>query len=201
MAQRSPEVDAYIKKSPDFAKPMLRKLRTLFHKACPKVEETLKWGVPHFEYKGTLAGMAAFRQHMRFGFWKGRLLCDPRGNGLAGMTMNGPKLTDASQLPPDAVLLDLIRQAMQLNESGIKPPRPKKKLAPRELVAPDYFLASLRKNKKALTTFEALSYSHRKEYIEWITQARQEQTRQRRITTAIEWLCEGKNRNWKYERR
>jgi uncharacterized protein YdeI (YjbR/CyaY-like superfamily) len=198
MANTSPQVDAYIAKSAAFAQPILIKLRALFHRACPGIEEKLKWGVPSFEYKGMVGGMAAFNKHLTWGLWKAKLLNDPRGilNDHAG-SMGGGKITDVSQLPSDKLILDLIRQAVQLNEQGVKLPRPESKKRPPPKTPPD-LAGALRKNAKASATFEAFSPSHKREYIEWITEAKQDETRQRRLKQAIDWLAQGKPRNWKY---
>ncbi|GMV96800.1 MAG: hypothetical protein AMXMBFR83_11600 [Phycisphaerae bacterium] len=202
MGHRSTEVDAYIAASAPFARPILRKIRGLFHRACPRIEETIKWGFPHFEYMGVVAGMAAFKRHVSFGFWKGRLLSDPHGlfKGAGQTGMNARKLTDVSELPADDVLIDYIREAVALNENNVKLPA-RKKAGPRKSPpVPDDLQAALHKNPKALAGFEALPPSHQREYIEWITEARKEETRQRRIQTAIEWLTKGQSRNRKYER-
>jgi uncharacterized protein YdeI (YjbR/CyaY-like superfamily) len=201
MAHESPEVDAYIANAAVFAQPILRKIRTLFHKACPQIKETIKWGFPHFEHLGLVGSMAAFKRHATFGFWKASLLSDPHEffQGVGNTSMGAAKITNVSDLPDDKILLETIREAVALNEQGIKAPAPPKK--PRkELEIPDYLLAALDKNKKARVTFEALAYSHKKEYVEWIAEAKQEVTRAKRLATALEWLSEGKPRNWKYLR-
>jgi uncharacterized protein YdeI (YjbR/CyaY-like superfamily) len=202
MKNAAPEIDAYIAKSADFARQILNKLRKLFHQACPAIEETMKWSFPHFEYKGIVGSMAAFKQHACFGFWKGKLLDDPHQlfTNLPKAAMNMARITDISQLPADKVLLDYIRRVVALNEDGVKAPQSKKKPKP-PLEVPDYFLAALKKNKKALATFEAFSPSHKREYVEWIVEAKQEETRMQRLATAIEWMAEGKPRNWKYMRK
>lgn len=200
MKNASREVDAYIAKSAEFARPILARIRRLFHQACPQIEETIKWGAPHFEYKGVLGCMAAFKQHVSFGFWKGKIMDDPHElfSGVGDTTMCGAKVTDLSELPSDSVLLEYVRQAVALNESGAKVPRPKPTASKKALDIPDYFRAALEKNRKALATFEAFSPSHKREYVEWITEAKQETTRAKRLATAVEWMAEGKPRNWKY---
>jgi uncharacterized protein YdeI (YjbR/CyaY-like superfamily) len=196
----SPEFDVYIENAAPFAQPILKRLRRLFHTACPGIKEELKWGHPTFVQKGIVGGMAAFKEHASFGFWKEKLLSDPYNlfskDREAGMF--GSKLADVSELPPDDVLISYICEAVALNESGKKLPKPKKS-APKELVVPPDLRAALKKNKKAAATFDGFSYSHKKEYVEWITEAKQEATRERRIATTIEWLSEGKSRNWKYQ--
>jgi len=192
-------VDAYIAKSADFAKPILTELRAIVHEGCPDVEETIKWRMPTFMYKGMLCGMAAFKQHCAMGFWKGRLIVDPKQNkSLEAMGQFG-KITSVKDLPPKRVLLGYVRQAVELNEQGVKSPtRSKPSTERKEVIVPDYFAAALKKNKKAQAAFDGFSYSHRKEYVEWITDAKADETRQRRIATALQWLAEGKSRNWKY---
>ena len=195
----NPAFDKYIAKSAEFARPILTKLRKLFHQACPEIEETMKWSFPHFEYKGVLGCMAAFKQHMSWGFWKAKLMKDPHGVLTVAdkHSMGHGRVTDISQLPPDKILLEYIREAVALNEQGVKVPAAKKKRKG-ELEIPDYFMAALKKNKLALTTFVAFSPSNKREYVEWIVEAKQEATRDKRMAQAIEWMHEGKPRNWKY---
>jgi len=195
---RSQAVDAYITKSAPFARPILSRLRALMHKACPPVEETLKWGVPHFEYRGVIAGMAAFKQHAAFGFWKQKLMKDPTGFFTKGESgMGGRKIRTAAELPSDAVLLRAMREAVALNEQGVRVARVVRKKPP--LKVPAYLAAALRKNAKARATFGKLSPSAKREYVEWLTGAKQEATRERHLATTIEWLSEGKQLNWKYQ--
>ena len=199
MGTRDPRVDAYIDKSADFAKPILTHLREVVHAACPDVEETMKWSFPHFMYKGMLCSMASFKQHCAFSFWRGSLVLG--GNGAAADEAMGQfgRITKLSDLPPKKVLAGYVKKAAALNEAGVTARTPK---APRTtkkpLVVPDYVMAALRKNKKALATFEGFSPSHRREYVEWITEAKGEDTRRRRLEQAVEWMAEGKPRNWKY---
>ncbi len=192
-------VDAYIAKSPEFARPILKKIRSLYHRACPQIEESIKWGFPHFEYKGVVGSMAGFKQYVSYGFWKAKLMDDP--HKLLDLMVKAPmghgQATKVSELPADKIMLAYIRQAVKLNEQGVKLPPRKKKPRP-ELQVPDYFVLALKKSKKALATFEALSPSHKREYVEWITEAKQEETRIKRLATSIGWLSEGKPRNWKY---
>ena len=200
MPSTDPRIDAYIKKSAPFAHPILKHLRELVHKACPQVEETVKWGFPHFEYKGILCSMSAHKQHCNFGFWKGSLLKNDKGLlskvGETDMSYFD-KLTSMDDLPSDKILLAYIKEAVKLNENDVKlPPRPKTARPPLE--TPDDLLAALKKNKKALKVFEDFPPSHRREYIEWIIEAKTEPTRTKRIETTVEWVAEGKGRNWKY---
>ena len=191
-------IDAYIEKSAEFAQPVMVHLRELIHKACPDVSETLKWSMPSFEYKGLLCGFAAFKQHCTFGFWKQSLMeTDAFPKNKTAMGSFG-RITSLKDLPSDKVMLGLIHQAMELNEKGIKV---QKKTAPakKELVVPEILTKALSKNKAAKTTFESFPYSCKKEYVEWITEAKTEPTRDKRLATTIEWLAEGKRRNWKYE--
>jgi uncharacterized protein YdeI (YjbR/CyaY-like superfamily) len=197
MASRNPRVDAYIAKSADFAKPILTRIREIVHEACPEVEENIKWGVPAFDYKGMMCGMAAFKQHCTLGFWKGSLIF-PDKRDMDGMGQFG-RLTRVSDLPSKKELTGYIKKAMKLNDEGIKVDREKKPKKP-DIAVPSDLRAALKKNKKASDAFEAFSPSHRREYLEWITEAKTEATRERRLNTALEWMAEGKSRNWKYER-
>ncbi|HEU4723949.1 MAG TPA: YdeI/OmpD-associated family protein [Candidatus Eisenbacteria bacterium] len=201
MGKRTKEVDAYIAKAPAFAKPILKEIRDRMHEGCPEVEEVLKWSVPHFDYKGPLAGMAAFKAHASFGFWKTALLKDPKGllKGEKGAAMGGRRLTSVKDLLPKSVMRAFIKQAVALNEAGVKPPSKARGPAKRAAVPAD-LAAALKRNRKARDTFEKFSPSHRNEYIEWITEAKQDATRERRLAQAIVWMAEGKPRNWKYQR-
>ena len=197
MAKKDPRIDAYIAKSAGFAKPILTEIRAVVHDVCPNVEETMKWSFPHFDYKGMMCSMAAFKEHCAFGFWKASLILDGNGRSEEAMGQFG-RITALSDLPSKKVMRDYIQKAMALNESGTtvkREPRSPKKAIP----VPADFTAAVKKNKKALAVFEAFSPSHRRDYLEWITEAKSEDTRKRRIAQAIEWMAQGKSRNWKYE--
>jgi len=202
MGKKHPGIDAYIARSAPFARPILKHLRAIVHAGCPDVEETLKWGHPSFDYKGILCGMAAFKAHATFGFWKYALLIGDRKLGKSDEKAMGQfgRITSIADLPDRTTLIALVRRAAALNEQGIRPPRPKRRPAtpPR---TPVLLAAALRKSKKALATFQALSPSHKRDYIEWLTEAKGEDTRARRLATAIAWMAEGKHRNWKYDRK
>ena len=198
MGTKDPRIDGYIAKSADFAKPILNHIRKLVHTACPEVEETMKWSFPHFDYKGMMCSAAAFKQHCSFGFWKGALILGKDGNKADEAMVQFGRITAISDLPKDGVLIGYIKEAVRLNETGVKLPAKLKPREKKELVIPDYFIAALEKNKKALTAFENFSYSHKKEYVQWITEAKGEETRKKRLETALEWLAEGKPRHWKY---
>jgi uncharacterized protein YdeI (YjbR/CyaY-like superfamily) len=198
MGKRDPRIDDYIAKSADFAKPILTHLRELIHTACPEVEETLKWRNPSFMHKGLLCGIAAFKQHCLLGFWKDAILFD-RKNPNAKPCEIPDRITNVTELPGDKVLLGYIKEAVRLNEEGVKVPKAKSK-PKKELLVPKDLVSALKKNKKAQSTFEDFSYSHKKEYVEWITEAKREETRTQRLATALAWMAEGKARNWKYER-
>lgn len=198
MGTRDPRVDAYIAKSADFARPILTHLRDIVHAACPDVEESMKWSNPHFSYKGMLGGMAAFREHCVFGFWKGSLIVDPKTTGGEKAAGQFGRITMVADLPPKKVIAGYVKEAMRLNEEGVKAPARMKPKKPRELVVPDALAAALKKNGKARETFDAFSPSHKREYAEWVAEAKGEDTRRRRVETAIAWMSEGKPRNWKY---
>ncbi|WP_337872818.1 YdeI/OmpD-associated family protein [Ignavibacterium sp.] len=202
MVHKDPRIDLYISKSADFAKPILTHLRQLIHSACPDVQETIKWGFPHFVYKDEiLCSMASFKQHCAFGFWKASLMKDKTliKNAVSESAMGHyGKITSLKDLAPDKKIISHIKEAMMLNEKGIKPRKNKITKANSEIIVPDFFLNRLKKNKQALKTFEAFRPSHKREYVEWITEAKTENTRNKRMETAIDWLAEGKPRNWKY---
>ena len=199
MPNKDPRVDAYIEKSADFAKPVLTHLRKLVHKASPNISETVKWGMPAFDYKGIVCGIAAFKEHCTFGFWKQSLL-DYDGFSTEKTAMGSfGRITSKKDLPPDDVLIKLVQQAVELNEKGVKVAKAKPAVSKKELVIPDYLTAALKKNKAAQTTFDNFPPSCKKEYVQWITEAKTEPTREKRLATTIDWLSEGKRRNWKYE--
>lgn len=203
MAKKDKRIDAYIEKAQPFAKPILNKLRELIHKGNPEVQETIKWGMPSFDYKGPFVNFASFKEHAVFGFWKYQLIKDPKGylqdNAMKGGSAMGHlgRITNLKDLPPDKVIVDFVKQAKKLNDDGIKLP-PKTKKPKTELIVPDYVTNALKKNKKAYEVFNVFSYSHKKEYVEWIKEAKTEETRNKRIATAIEWITKGKSRHWKY---
>ena len=192
-----PRIDAYIERQADFARPILRHLRDTLHATCPDCEETLKWSMPHFLYKGELlAGMAAFKQHATFGFWRGSLVVGESREQTSGMGQFG-RLTSVADLPPRKELAALVKKAMKVTEEGVKPPRNKTRKAP--LAVPDDLRQALDGNNAAAATFEAFSPSCQREYVEWVVEAKREETRRKRVAQAVEWMAEGKKRNWKYE--
>lgn len=199
MGKRDQRVDAYIAKSPEFAKPILTRLRDTVHATCPDVEEEMKWRHPSFMYKGILCGMATFRQHAAFGFWKGSLVVDVAAKDIDAAGWFG-RLTKPSDLPPQKTLVKYIKKAMALNDAGVAVPR-KPKAPAQPAKVPSDLAVALKKNKKAQAVFEAFSPSRRRDYIVWITEAKSDETRTRRLAQAIEWIAEGKSRNWKYERK
>jgi uncharacterized protein YdeI (YjbR/CyaY-like superfamily) len=200
MKKGPPEIDAYIGRSAEFARPILEKIRALFHEGCPGVEEKIRWGTPHFDHKGIMGSMAAFKKHVSFGFWKGQLMGDPEGLfERAGDSHLGVlKVEQATDLPTDEILLSYIREAVELNDRGVKVPRLTTRRSVAEVEIPEDFRTALSGSAAARGTFEAFSYSHRKEYVEWVLEAKRPATRERRIATALEWLAEGKPRNWRY---
>jgi uncharacterized protein YdeI (YjbR/CyaY-like superfamily) len=196
MGTRDARVDEYIGKAPAFAKPILVEIRERVHAACPEVEETIKWRQPSFEYKGLMCGMAAFKEHCVFGYWKAPLVLGAAAEGANAMGYRD-KITSVADLPSKTAFRAHIRKAMELNAAGITVERPAKERKP-ELVVPADLAAAVKKNKKAQATFDKFSPSHRREYIEWITEAKTDATRTKRMQQALEWLAEGKPRNWKY---
>ena len=197
MPKTDKRVDAYIKKAQPFAQPILTHIRRAVHAAVPDVEETMKWSSPHFDYKGIFCGMAAFKEHVGFGFWKAGLMKDVLpGSGLSAAGQFG-KLASITDLPNDRELAKIIKFAKKLNDDEVKAPSMRKGPRP-ELKAPGDLLAALAKNKKAKATFENFPPGQRREYIAWLIEAKQAATRAKRIETAVKWMAEGKVRNWKY---
>jgi len=193
MGKKNPRVDAYIAKSAKFARPILKHLRTLVHAACPEVEETLKWSAPHFMYKGVLFGMAGFKNHCAFGFWKGEMLFPDNPQAMR----NFARVTSLSDLPRDEIIIALVKEAARSNAAGEKKAA-KPRRAKQDLPMPEELSKALKKSPKAMAAFENFSPSHKREYVEWITDAKTDDTRTRRLVTAIEWIAGGKPRNWKY---
>ncbi len=204
MGKKDKRVDAYIAKSADFAKPILKHLRELVHKACPDVEETMKWSFPHFDYKGMMCSMASFKEHCAFGFWKATLIPElsehVRQVGKTAMGHFG-NLKSLKDLPPDKTLTGYIKKAAALNDEGVKVPvKTKTGEKPKDVSVPAELASALKKNKKARETFEGFSPSHKREYTEWIAGARSGETKDKRLATTMEWLSEGKPRHWKYQK-
>ncbi len=203
MGKKDPRVDAYIAKAGDFAKPILKRIRAAVHKGCPAAAEELKWNAPFFLHKGILCMMAAFKHHCTFGFWKHRLLAQRvKGLPARGAEAMGQfgRLSSVTDLPDEQTLIRLVKEAALLNDLGLKP---KKTVAPkkdRALAIPGYFLNAVRGNRKARAAFEGGSYTFRKEYVAWVTDAKTDETRDRRLKTAIEWMAQGKSRHWRYEK-
>ena len=196
MGTRNKQVDAYIAKSADWAKPILKSIRDTVHEVSPEIDEELKWGNPTFMHNGIMCGMIAFKNYCAFHFWKGELILGKGMGGPDGAAAQLGKLTSVKDLPPKKTIHAYVKKAMQLNAEGVKVQRPTK---PRKALAmPEDFMAAIRKNKKALATYEQFSPSAQRDYIEWITDAKAEDTRNRRMAQAVEWMAEGKHRNWKY---
>ncbi len=193
-----PRIDAYIAKAQPFAQPMLTHLRQLVHRACPDVEETLRWSMPSFTYKTKiLCQMAAFKAHMAFGFWQREQATGEMPDDKDAMGQFG-RLTAMGDLPADDVLLAMIASAMALIDSGAKAPRPIKHPKAPPVPPPD-FTAAMQAVPAALATFEGFPPSQQREYVEWVETAKRAETRTSRIEQSVEWLAEGKRKNWKYE--
>jgi len=198
MPQRDKRIDAYIAKAQPFARPILEHLRETVHAACPDVQETLKWSHPSFEYKGIMCGMASFKEHCTFGFWKSALIL---GDGASGDAMGQfGRITSVKDLPSKRVMSGYIEKAMQLNEEGVAAPRAIRSKVPKPVLVPPELSKALAKKKKALAAFEAMSPSHRREYCEWIDEAKRPETKATRVEKTIALLLEGKSLNAKYDR-
>jgi len=201
MLKTNKDIDIYIEKSATFAKPILLHLRALIHSTCPTVEEKIKWGFPHFDYKGQImCSMAAFKKHCALNFWKASLMknnteeLNPKKEVAMG---NFGKIKSINDLPTNKELKLLIAEAMQLNDTGSKIIKKKPEII-EALETPDYFIKALKLNKKAAVEFEKFSTSNKKEYINWIEEAKTEATKINRLEQSIIWISEAKPRNWKY---
>ena len=196
------QVDQYIIKSAEFAIPILDHLRNLVHKADARIEEKIKWGMPFFDYKGTVCNMASFKNHCAFGFWKASIMKDEYGifkdqsEAMGGLG----KITSFADLPADEILIAYIQQAIQLNEDNVKLPAKPKSTGKQELIVPEYFINALKEDPKALAVFQNFSPSGKKDYVLWLEEAKTETTRLKRLETAVEWIGEGKSRMWKYKK-
>jgi uncharacterized protein YdeI (YjbR/CyaY-like superfamily) len=194
---RDTQVDTYIARQAEFARPILEHLREVVHGACPECEEALKWSMPAFLYKGKqLAGMAAFKAHASFGFSQCGDVIDP-GSVKEGAMGQFGRLTGIADLPPPERLAGMVRAAMRAIDTGAKTRR-QTRTRP-ELATPDDLAAALAANEAARATYQAFPPGCRREYLEWVVEAKRPQTRARRIAQAVEWMAEGKKRNWKYE--
>jgi hypothetical protein len=191
-------VDAYIADAAPFARPILAHLRHVVHAACPAAVEEIKWGMPFFVYRGKLCHMAAFKAHCAFGFWRGKEIAGlPDAGGEPAMGSLG-RILSLDDLPSKRALTSFIKAAMKLNESDVKPLRATGKRA--ALATPDDLAAALSSHVDAARHFAAFSASAKHDYVEWILEAKREATRASRIATAIEWIAEGKQRHWKYQK-
>ncbi|MHA4810003.1 YdeI/OmpD-associated family protein [Flavitalea flava] len=201
---QDPKVDDYISKSADFAKPILQYLRQLIHDTCPEVEEIMKWGIPHFDYNGDMMCiLSAYKHHCSFSLFKAELMDDPKikqsvesGKKMGFMD----KIKTISDLPTKKVLTGYLKEAMALNEKGLKKPKPVKKESI-EIEVPDFFLERLNKDPKAKKLFESKSPSFRKEYAKWLIDAKTDDTREKRVAQSLQWIAEGKGRFWQYEKK
>ena len=205
MPTLNPAIDAYIARTQPFAQPILKHLRAVVHRACPVCVETIKWGFPHFDHHGIMCSMASFKAHCAFGFWNPTAIPGLTPSGEPAMGTFG-RIAALKDLPSDATLVGYIKAAMKLNEAGVKPVRDKMRRQGTKVPAstlartPADLGALLKKDAKARATWDKFPPGQRREYVEWIVEAKRPETRERRVAQAMEWLRDGKTRNWKYER-
>jgi uncharacterized protein YdeI (YjbR/CyaY-like superfamily) len=193
-----PRIDAYIAKAAPFARPILSHVRDRVHAAAPEAEETMKWSAPSFTVDGKiLLMMAAFKAHAALNFWRGQEIGE--GNPKAGAMGQFGKLASVEDLPPDMELDAMIREAAALARTAPAPRRAKHKPKPPAAMNPE-FSAALAANPKAKAVLEGFPPSAQRDYLDWISEAKQDGTRTKRIATAVEWLSEGKRRHWKYQK-
>ena len=194
----SPEVDQYIERLSQPFGQILSHIRSVAHESCPGLEESMKWAMPCLSQEGIVAQLAGFKNHARLGFWKGSLLESPHLQLMGESAAMGMiRIDSPADVPEDAVLVDLFRRAVDLNQRGIRIPKKRREPAP-ALEPPEWLLKALRINPEAWSNFQSMAPSHQREYVEWLVDAKQEATRLRRLDQAVEWLADGKPRNWKY---
>jgi hypothetical protein len=198
MPARDSRIDAYIAAAQPAAQLVLKEIRAVVHAACPDVEETIKWRTPTFEYKGLMLGMASFKKYTTMGFWKSKLMRERLSAADQHALEQAGQVAIGGTLPDRAALVRLVKAAAAINAEGLVQARAMRKRPVRQ--APAYLTAALKKNAKARANFAALPPSHRREYIDWLVDAKQDATRQRRLAQAVQWIAAGKSRNWKYER-
>jgi uncharacterized protein YdeI (YjbR/CyaY-like superfamily) len=206
MGKKDPRVDAYIAKKAPFAQPILRELRAIVHEAYPEIEEDIKWGAPAFMHKGIVCIMAGFKEYVGVNFWKGALIVPSnarRASDDKGMKQL-EKVRSVADLPPRKKIIGYVQAAVKLNEGGVPTPNrgkdaPAKRKGP--IRTPPSLAKALARNAKAKATYDGFSPSHKREYVEWISEAKTEETRDRRIEQALGWMADGKPRNWKYMKR
>lgn len=193
-----PRVDAYIAKQADFARPILAHLRMLVHAASPDIGEAVKWGMPFFTYRErNLCNMAGFQRHVAFGFWHDKVARDGASDEAMGQF---GRIASLSDLPADAAIAALLAKAMALIDAGDKP-----RTGVREARAPlpqhPAFAAAIGADPAAAAVWASFPPGKIRDYCEWINDAKTDATRDKRIAQAVEWIAEGKSRNWKYEKR
>ena len=195
---RDPRIDEKIAKAAPFARPILEHWRALVHATVPGVEEAIKWGMPAYLADGKIVLIAsAFKAHAALNFWRGQEIGD--GQPKAGAMGQFGRLTSLGDLPSDAELDALIREAAVLAKTAPAPRKAKSTPKPAPEMHPD-FAAALARAPKAKAALDGFPPSARRDYLEWIADAKQDSTRHKRIALAVEWLSEGKRRNWQYER-
>lgn len=197
MGRKNPGFDTYAANAQPFARPIFKHLRTVVHEVVPEVTEEFKWSHPSWVYKGILCGFAAFKEHATFGFAKHDLVVGKGRKEGAWGTFG--RITTVKDLPSKAVLTKLLKKAKQLNDDGVGSMMgPRKKRAP--LPVPAYMKSALARDAKAKAVWDEFPPGQQREYVEWVIEAKTEETREKRLATSLEWIAEGKRRNWKYER-
>lgn len=199
MPTKDPRVDAYIARARPFARPILKRIRQAVHAGCPGATETIKWSMPAFDYKGPLVGMAAFKAHCTLAFWKASLMKTvPQDRRADAMGQFG-RFESIDDVPPPAALVGMVKEAAALNEAGVRVTRATKAAKPAPALPPA-MRAALKQHETAFAAWQQFPPSHQREYVEWITEAKTDATRERRLAAALVWIADGKSRNWKYER-
>lgn len=196
MNEASENITAYIEKAtPEFKEVMIA-LRSVLNNPNFDIKEDWKWGAPNFNNEGMICWLAHFRNHVGMNFFKGTLIKDKYNLFTHYREEKGNrqlKFSDINQIIPEQIEY-YIEEAIKLNQENIKVV--KKEI---DTSLPLDLETELNNNPKAKMFFESLAPSYKRDYIEWIEEAKREATRTKRLATTMEWLSEGKKKNWKYE--
>ncbi|MCB0792148.1 MAG: DUF1801 domain-containing protein [Flavobacteriales bacterium] len=195
-------INSHIAEQDEWKRRLMVRLRQLIHQVDPGIEETWRWNGPHFDRNGIMLGMSAHKTCVSIWFHKGALLKDPRRlfeplekDEAKGMRVYKLKESDAID---EKAFTELVKQAVKLNEDGVK--LSEAKPARKTLVVPPELESVLKKDQHAMTNWEGFSYSKKKDYIEWVTDAKREETRKRRIAQAFQLIRDGLALNERYEK-
>lgn len=191
ITEATSEVLKYIEQMPDFAQKICKKLRSIILKADPAIREDWKWG-PNYNCNGMVCGYGGFTQHVKFTFFNGSEMKDPKhifNHCVNNEFSRSIKYTDVLQID-EKTLTSYIRESIEINKNGFK-----RIVKNKTVELPEFLEKRIRKNKAAFTFFDNLSYGYKKDYVEWVTTAKREETRDERIEKLIKKCEMGKKMN------